>query len=332
MSSPTVRRCSRPLCWPVLPLIALALRCVLCPAGVASAAPKVVSLHLPAELTLDAQGLRLPELAPTNATEALPPWVLHASPGIGTPVLLSRSNLQQILSRPEFSLAVTQWTGAESIRLLRRTRTCADRDIQTLVAAALSANLEPSTELELQLARPWTPLAVPDDVLSVRVLGLPGTGIAPLFNARVELLAGSEVVGTWQIGFQARLWREVWVSRGSLRRGQTVTEADFVRERRDILALRDSLAEFGETTHAIELSEAVQAGAPVLQRHLRLRTVIRRGQNADAIFQDGALNLTLKVEALEDGAPGQVIRIRNPASRRELRGKVQNERTVVVTL
>jgi flagella basal body P-ring formation protein FlgA len=40
----------------------------------------------------------------------------------------------------------------------------------------------------------------------------------------------------------------------------------------------------------------------------------------------------MKVEVLEDGVPGQVIRIRNPQTRRELRGKVQNEQTVVVSL
>lgn len=294
--------------------------------------PRTTTLHLPSELMLDAQGLRLPELSVPGSAAILPPWVLHAAPRLDTPVVLTRSNLQQILGRPEFSLTVTQWTGAERVRLLRRTRSCADRDVEALVAAALSANLEPKTELELHLSRAWTSVAVPDEELTVRVLGLPSTGIAPQFNARVEILAGAESVGTWHLGFQARLWREIWVSRGTLRRGQVVSGEEFVRERRDILQLRDPLAEIELGPHAVELAESLQAGAPVLQRHLRLSSVIRRGQKADAIFQDGALNLVLKVEALEDGAPGQVIRVRNPASRRELRGKVENERTVVVTL
>lgn len=311
-------------------VLALSLATPVAPAE--SSAPTSTALHLPAELTVDGAGLRLPELAATNATRPLPPWVLHAAPSVATPVVLSRSNLQQILARPEFSLSVTQWTGADRIRLLRRSRNCTDRDLETLVTAALSANLQPSTELELHLSRPWTTLAVPDEVLSVRVLGLPGSGISALFNARIELLAGVELVGTYYLGFQARLWREVWVSRAALRRGQTVSESDFIRERRDVLPMREPLAEWTESPHAIELAESVLAGAPLLQRQLRLRHVLRRGQNADAILQDGALNLVLKVEVLEDGAPGQTIRVRNPVSRRELRGKVQNERTVVVAL
>jgi flagella basal body P-ring formation protein FlgA len=35
---------------------------------------------------------------------------------------------------------------------------------------------------------------------------------------------------------------------------------------------------------------------------------------------------------LEDGAPGQVVRLRNAVSRRELRGKVQNEKSIVVIM
>jgi flagella basal body P-ring formation protein FlgA len=52
----------------------------------------------------------------------------------------------------------------------------------------------------------------------------------------------------------------------------------------------------------------------------------------DAIFQNGALSISFKVEVLEDGQPGQSIRIRNPRTRREFFGKVQNERTITVAL
>ena len=38
----------------------------------------------------------------------------------------------------------------------------------------------------LRASRPWTTIAVPDDVLSVRVLGLPGSGISALFNCRAR--------------------------------------------------------------------------------------------------------------------------------------------------
>jgi len=40
----------------------------------------------------------------------------------------------------------------------------------------------------------------------------------------------------------------------------------------------------------------------------------------------------MKVEALEDGAPGQIIRARNTASLRNLTGKVVDEHTIQISL
>jgi flagella basal body P-ring formation protein FlgA len=38
------------------------------------------------------------------------------------------------------------------------------------------------------------------------------------------------------------------------------------------------------------------------------------------------------VEVLEDGSPGQIVRARNEQSLRDIRGKVLNEQTILVSL
>jgi flagella basal body P-ring formation protein FlgA len=45
-----------------------------------------------------------------------------------------------------------------------------------------------------------------------------------------------------------------------------------------------------------------------------------------------SLTISLKVEVLEEGATGQAIRVRNPATKKELRGKVQNEQSIIITI
>jgi flagella basal body P-ring formation protein FlgA len=52
----------------------------------------------------------------------------------------------------------------------------------------------------------------------------------------------------------------------------------------------------------------------------------------EAVFQDGNLTISLKVETLEDGGLGQTVRVRNPKTKRELLGKVQNEDLVLIAL
>ena len=95
---------------------------------------------------------------------------------------------------------------------------------------------------------------------------------------------------------------------------------------------REPLADFGSGDEALEFNGSVPAGAPIYARLLRPRPIVHRGESLVALVQDGAMVITLKVEALEDGACGQIIRVRNPASRRDLHGKVTDEQKILVSL
>jgi flagella basal body P-ring formation protein FlgA len=105
-----------------------------------------------------------------------------------------------------------------------------------------------------------------------------------------------------------------------------------VAEKRDILLLRDAVGGVRMNDDSYELTENISAGAPLLSRSIKARAVVRRGKLIEAVLQDGQLVSSVKAEALEDGVMGQTIRVRNIASRREFRGKVENEQTIVVNL
>jgi flagella basal body P-ring formation protein FlgA len=173
---------------------------------------------------------------------------------------------------------------------------------------------------------------VPDDPLTVRVLDVPTTGVSPNFIIRFDLLTPYETIGRWQMPLRARVWRTVPVCRSALQRGQPLEEAGLASERRDVLALREALFNPAAGLSSFEVAESVPAGTPLYARSVRLRTLVRRGQMAEAILREGARAVSLKVEVLEDGALGQQVRVRNPQSKREFRGKVQNEQTVLVAL
>lgn len=188
-------------------------------------------------------------------------------------------------------------------------------------------------ELELIFTQPWVASEVPNEPLKVRILELPTAGVTPSFIVRFQLCTpDGTTVGTWQESMQAHVWREVWVAHSDLQRGEGIGDADVARERRDVLGIHESLAEFNAGDTALELEQSVQAGAPLLARELKPRSVIHRGELADALLQNGALSIMLKVEVLEDGAPGQVVRVRNPESKRDFSGKVADDKTILVSL
>ncbi len=189
-----------------------------------------------------------------------------------------------------------------------------------------------SGTLELRLARPWQSLTISNEPLSLKILSMPTAGIAPQFIAKFELLTSTRSLGVWQAVLQAKVWREINVARVALVRGRVLDPADVALERRDVLPLRGDLAELASGDTRQELTENLPAGAPLTARSLKVRAVVHRGQTADAVMADGVMQITMKVEVLEDGIPGQTVRLRNFQSRRELRGIVQNEKRIIIPL
>lgn len=214
-----------------------------------------------------------------------------------------------------------------------RTRSLAEAELKDLLTAALQRDrVRDRGELELRFTRAWSPVAVPEGETTVNILELPSTGVGPNFIVRFELRVAGQVIGTWQAPLQAHVWRDIWVARSPLKRGQLLSESDRVKERRDVLVLRDACLEDVPDESRSEIAEALSAGAPLYVSSVKLRRLVRRGQVAEAVVQDGVMSVSLKVEVLEDGVLGQFIRVRNPQSKREFRGKVENEQTVLVGL
>ena len=104
------------------------------------------------------------------------------------------------------------------------------------------------------------------------------------------------------------------------------------RERRDILSVHESLADFAAGNDALEISESVPTGAVLLAHMVKARSVVHRGQRAEALVQDGMMSVRTQVDILEDGAPGDTVRARNVVTHRDLSGTVLNQRTILVSL
>lgn len=257
---------------------------------------------------------------------------LADAPSLGQPCTLTRDQVLALVRRQNADFNGTI-AGADRVRISRRTRTLAETELLELLTTALQQNhVRDRGELELRFARPWNPAQIPDEPFLLKVTELPTLGVTPNFIARFELVGGRERFAEWQAVLQARVWRDVLIARASTKRGQIITGADLAVERRDILALREPLEVGARNDDSLELVEMLSPGSPLTARSVRTRPLVRRGQFVDAVIQDGALNITLKVEVLEDGQAGQLVRVRNPLSRRELSGKVMNEQTVQIPL
>ena len=231
-----------------------------------------------------------------------------------------------VTEMPAAGLATVQ-TNAPQLRAL------AESDVLALLTATLQNDyVKDRGDLELNFKQPWVAPMLPDEPLTVKILELPAVGVTASFIIRFQLCTAQGSVGTWQATVRAHVWREVWVAHSNLMRGTPVGSADIVRERFDVLNVREALAEFSAGDANLEVAEPVASGVPLLSRVIKPCAVIHRGQTANALLQDGALSITTKVEALQDGAPGDTIHARNPVSHRDLTGRVLDGQTILISL
>lgn len=282
---------------------------------------------------VDGQGIFFYELVSRQPDQPPPHFRVADAPRFGKTLQLSRREIQKALAAHVSGSALHQFDGPEVVRVTRRSRLFTETELkQQLTTLLQQDHVREKGELELRLSRPWTSLSVPDEALSLRILDLPTTGVSSSFVLRFEIAAGTEVIGVHHVALQARIWKEIWVAASALERGQLLREAHVLRERRDLLAVREKALDSVELSAALETSQNIPAGVPILARLVRVRPVVHRGQVLEAQLHQGAILISLKVEVLEEGGPGDTVRIRNLQSRREFRGKVQDEQTIHVYL
>ncbi len=312
-------------------LSVVALCSLLCGAACAGVLDEPALVLLP-NAPVDGEGIFLSQLIATNG-QALPQIRIADSPAFGQATILTRLQIFEVAYKAAPELVSTNWAGAAKIRVTRRSRPFTETDLKEQLTAVLQRDhVGARGDLELRFMRPWPPIAIPDDPFTLKILDLPTLGVSPSFAVRFELRTGHEVIGAWQAPVQARVWKDVWTARSPLKPGQLFSETDVVRARRDVLTLREPPLDVAEPESTLEIAEQVQVGAPLYARSVRARPVIRRGQIVEAQLHDNGMIISLKVEALENGAPGQLVRVRNPQSRKEFRGKIQNENTILVFL
>lgn len=113
----------------------------------------------------------------------------------------------------------------------------------------------------------------------------------------------------------------VWVARNSIANGSALQATHWQREMRDIASLPASAIRDDDLS-GYQARMTIAAGAVLTQALVAGKTVIKRGQSLSLRANQGNIAITASVEALENGAIGDRIRVRNPGSGRVVEAEV----------
>lgn len=199
----------------------------------------------------------------------------------------------------------------------------------TELTSQLGAQLKLEGELQLELTRVWNgPRLAPEARWQLELLEVPALPSANMM-LRCRILADGAPLGEWSLLVRAQLWRDGLVTRLPVDRGQSFDPALVDTRRIDAFRERDTLpASAADAT--LVFSHPITAGRLLTWRDLVKKSLVHKGDIVDVTAIDGQLSITMKAQALANGARGETVIVRNMESKRDFSALVVSENRVQV--
>ncbi len=205
----------------------------------------------------------------------------------------------------------------------------AQKDFMAAVARELADHFNLEGDLQLEMLRTWS---TPDLVArewQVQVTEFPSLPSSSML-VRCRVLADGISTGTEStLILRAAHWRDAWVARQPLANGTAFDAALLETRRVDLFRDRDALpAAVGDRT--FNFIRSVQPGRILTWRDVGRRPLVRKGDLVEVSAAEGMLVITLKGLAMQNGAQGEAVTIRNLESRKDFTAFVVDENRVQV--
>lgn len=196
------------------------------------------------------------------------------------------------------------------------------------VSRKLVSHFNLEGDLQIELLRDWAPPSIVASDWQVVVTEYPSVAASAMLM-RCRVLADGKVVGDPTLTMRASLWRDAWVARQPVATGAIFDPAALEARRVDIFRDRDALpAAVGDQSFIF--TRGVNTGRVISWRDIVRRPLVRKGDLVEVSASDGNLSITMKAIALQSGAQGEAVTLRNLESRKDFTAFVVNENRVQV--
>ncbi|ROZ82406.1 flagella basal body P-ring formation protein FlgA [Pseudomonas neustonica] len=144
----------------------------------------------------------------------------------------------------------------------------------------------------------------------------------PVGRVTVRLTCNSDSPWRLFVPGQVSLYQQVLVSAHPLSRDTVLSASDLTLQERDTSLLRDKYLVEPEQAIGMRLTRPVAPDTIVTFAIIAQNEVIRRGDKVVISASNGSVSVKMPGEAMEDGAVGAQIRVRNTRSNREIKARV----------
>jgi flagella basal body P-ring formation protein FlgA len=201
--------------------------------------------------------------------------------------------------------------------------------LATLLATAL-ASPEVDRRIELEITRPQLPLANRSArPVTLRLVDLALDEPADRFAATIEVAVEDGPVNRLTVGGKAVALARVVVPLRRVTAGEPLVAGALAAEWLPARGLPEDVLREPDV-EGLETVRTLAPGRPVRLADLRPRPAVRKGDLVAVEYRRHGLAIATHGRALQDGVTGDVIRLVNPQSDRQIKAVIVGDRRVVV--
>jgi flagella basal body P-ring formation protein FlgA len=204
-----------------------------------------------------------------------------------------------------------------------------DDQLITALQRDLAGYFRLDGDLELQMLRPWAPPATQASTWDVVVTEYPQVPSGTMV-VRCRVLGDGATVDDTTLVLRAALWRDAWFARQPLAAGAMFDPAVLEARRVDCFRERNALpAAAGDRSFIF--ARQVPADRLLSWNDIARRPLVRKGEIVDVVASEGMLFVSLRALALENGAQGDLVVVRNIESHKDISAVVVADNRVEVS-
>ncbi len=281
----------------------------------AAAAEPLASISLPASVALPAGAVTLGDVAEIKSeslplVERLVAVPLGRAPRMGETVVVSRAEIEAWL-KPRVGVAsgAIAWSGAESVVVSAAQREVPAAELADTARRALAEWLAArATRYEISAAE-VRPIAVPVGKLRLAARPLAATDTPrSRMQVWVEVWVEEQFIRVVPVSFAVDAHAVALVASAD-----TPVGGQALLEPKEVPLSRKPSAQPANTA-PLRARSNLKAGEAVSNAQVESQPAVARGQRAKMLSVAGAVRIESSVDVLQDGAPGQTVRVRLPAA------------------
>lgn len=201
-------------------------------------------------------------------------------------------------------------------------------EIEEAVEAHVQANLPDSGKSTVEIGRVDSRLRLAKCTEPLQTFDPPGRGS----QSRSTVGVRCETPSPWTLYVSARIQtvKEVYAASRTMRRGTLLSEDDLRRQEVDVNRASRGYYTDPEQLVGMEVRRPMREGEVITPTRIDAPQLVERGQTVLITAEGPASNISMNGEALQAGALGDRIRVRNVSSERVIEGEIVGDSRVMV--